>query len=153
MRRTLCGFNDSPDQPGKDLLTLVGPTLQVRIGFDPKFRPVVGGTPAVPTPSYPALVDTGASESCIDSTLANTLNLPVINQEDRSGAHGRYKLNIHLAQIYIPDLDWTIFGRFAGVHLHAGGQPHYALIGRTFLQDFKMIYEGETGSVIIEREK
>lgn len=107
----------------------------------------------MPIPSYPALVDTGASESCIDSALANTLKLPVINQEDRSGAHGRYKLNIHLAQVYIPDLDWVIFGRFAGVHLHAGGQPHFALIGRTFLQDFKMIYEGETGTVIIEREK
>jgi hypothetical protein len=36
---------------------------------------------------------------------------------------------------------------FAGVGLKAGGQPHHALIGRSFLQNFRLEYEGQTGSV------
>ena len=58
-------------------------------------------------------------------------------------------LYLHLAQIYVPALGWTVFGQFAGVHLIAGGQLHYALIGRTFLRNFTMVYEGKTGSVTL----
>ena len=152
MRKTLCGFNDHPNCPGRDLLILFGPTLHVQIGFDPNYRMDVGGPLALPETLHPALVDTGASESCVDSTLAHTLKLPAVDREDRSGAHGKQKLNIHLAQIYIPALDWKIVGRFAGVHLHAGGQPHFALIGRNFLRDFTMTYEGATGTVTISKD-
>jgi hypothetical protein len=38
---------------------------------------------------------------------------------------------------------------FAGVHLVTGGQIHWALIGRTFLQHYTMVYEGRTGTVTI----
>ena len=43
------------------------------------------------------------------------------------------KVTVHLAQIYVPSLDFTVYGRFSAVHLAAGGQAHQALIGRTFL--------------------
>jgi hypothetical protein len=36
-----------------------------------------------------------------------------------------------------------------GVDLAAGGQIHRALIGRTFLRRFTMVYEGETGTVTL----
>ena len=83
-------------------------------------------------------------ESCIDSTLAVELKLPVI---DRQVVAGEDEVNMHLAQIHVPALKVTVTGSFAGVHLTAGGQPHYALIGRTFLQHFKMTYESTTGAV------
>ena len=54
---------------------------------------------------------------------------------------------MHLAQIHVPDVNFTIYGEFAGVHLRAGGQPHDALIGRDFLQHFTMTYNGYSGSV------
>jgi hypothetical protein len=41
-------------------------------------------------------------------------------------------------------------GVFAGVHLQEGGQLHRALIGRTFLRHYKMVYEGLTGTVTLE---
>jgi hypothetical protein len=56
---------------------------------------------------------------------------------------------MHLAQVRAPTLGFTIYGLFAGVHLKAGGQPHRALIGRTFLQNLTMVYEGKTGTVTI----
>ena len=64
-----------------------------------------------------ALVDTGASESCIDSLLATELGLPVVDRRSVSGTHGAHPVNVHLAQVYVPTLDFTIFGTFAGVHL------------------------------------
>ena len=47
------------------------------------------------------------------------------------------------------ELDSTIDGPFDSVNLAGSGQPHYALIGGTFLRHFDMAYEGRTGSVII----
>ena len=94
-------------------------------------------------------MDTGAIESCIDSALASTLNLPIVDRQPVAGAHGSGEVNTHLAQIYVPALGVTVYGAFAGVHLTAGGQPHYALIGRTFLRNFTMVYKGRTGAVTL----
>ena len=77
------------------------------------------------------------------------LNLPIVDRGDIAGAHGAGAVDFHLAQIYVPSLRWTVFSQFAGVHLIAGGQPHYALIGRDFLQNFTMTYKGLTGVVTL----
>jgi predicted aspartyl protease len=122
----------------------------VNIGFDPNYKSVPGGPLPVPGKSHlPALVDTGAGESCIDSLLAAQLNLPIVNRRVQAGAHGAKEVNMHLAQVHVPALGFTIYGEFAAVDLRAGGQSIDALIGRTFLQHFKMIYDGLTGDVEI----
>lgn len=144
MAITNCGFNGRPD-----VLLLYGPTLYVEIGFDPNFRSGSEGQPNLPADLLPALVDTGASESCIDSALAMKLNLPIVNRMDIAGPQGVSTVNMHLAQIYVPTLHVAVCGHFAGVHLIAGGQTHSALIGRSFLQNFTMIYEGQTGVVTL----
>ena len=142
MPQVECGF---PTQVNS--LVQYGPTLQVKIGFDP--GSLEGGPPNLPDTDYHALVDTGARESCIDSSIAANLNLPIIDRQRVAGVHGAGEVNVHLAQILIPNLDVAISGRFTGVHLYAGGQPHGALIGRTLLQHVTMIYNGITGSVVI----
>lgn len=147
-----CGFRDTPTQSGQGALVVFGPTLHVQIGFDPAFQPDANAAPDVPPDLFAALVDTGASTSCIDSSLAAALNLPIVDRQKVPGAHGNRKLNMHLAQIYIPSLDYTIYGAFAGAHLIHGGQPHHALIGRTFLQRFAMTYEGRTGAVLLSND-
>jgi hypothetical protein len=150
MASTKCGFDDAPGgASGSELLTAYGPTLAVDIGFDQDYQ--LGQT----TPPRPgitginALVDTGAGESCIDSNLAAQLNLPIVDKRSVSGVHGSQEVNMHLAQVCVPNLRFTIYGVFAGVHLAAGGQVHLALIGRTFLRSFTMVYEGHTGTVTI----
>lgn len=142
-----CGFPLLQESRGPDSLIRFGPTLMVQIGFDPDFSP--GSTPNLPSTEFHALVDTGALESCIDSGVASTLGLPIVDRQKVAGVHGSADVNVHLAQIYVPALELTTFGRFSGVHLRAGGQPHSALIGRTFLRAFTMIYNGGTGSVIL----
>lgn len=150
MLEAKCGFNSNPESSGASLLTRFGPSILVDIGFDAAFK--VQTPPALPVPGIKglhALVDTGAGECCIDNLLASQLKLPIVDRRPVSGAHGSHLTNMYLAQIHIPSLMSTIYGMFAGVDLLAGGQVHYALIGRTFLQNFTMVYEGKTGTVTI----
>lgn len=145
-----CGFNGIPGgATGAQMLAAYGPTLMVDIGFDPAFKENQPGIPIPGVKGIEALVDTGASESCIDSSLATQLNLPIVDRRMIAGAHGSAEVNMYLAQVRIPSLNSTILGAFAGVHLTTGGQPHKALIGRTFLQHHTMVYEGRTGNVTL----
>ncbi|MDE2142736.1 MAG: hypothetical protein KGJ84_10025 [Elusimicrobia bacterium] len=96
-------------------------------------------------------MDTGAGESCIDAMLATQLGLPIVDQQVIGGVGGRHTVNVYLAQVRVPALNININGQFAGVNLAESGQVHRALIGRTFLRHFVMVYEGHTGTVKISR--
>lgn len=146
-----CGFVDDPENgvSGAQLLVSYGPTLHVDIGFDAAYTPASKEPPRAGIQGVHALVDTGATESCIDGALAIQLNLPLVDRRHVAGAHGSFEVNVYLAQIHVPALDKTMYGAFTGVHLRAGGQLHQALMGRTFLQHFTMLYEGHSGQVRI----
>ena len=147
MPTVACGFDNQPD-----MLAGVGPTLTIRIGFDESYDPeAVAGEPDIPSSHIPALIDTGASHSCVDSDLARDLSLPVANRKEIAGLHGAATSNVHLAQIYIPGLTLVVDGQFFGARLAAGRHPHLAIIGRDILRRLKMTYDGTTGAVVIER--
>lgn len=152
MREVECGFASGAQGAGVDLLTRYGPTIAVQVGLDRNYRIDSGQIPNLHEAKHPALLDTGATLSCIDSALAATLQLPIVDREPVSGVHGSQEVSVHLAQIHVPSLDWVIVGRFHGVHLVQGNQPHLALLGRWFLRDFTMTYDGRTGSVKISRD-
>lgn len=141
-----CG---NPSDPR--FLVQVGPRLPVKIGLDLDAIQKSQHDPVLPDQDWWALVDTGAMECCIDSEVAATLGLPVVDRRKISGALGSGEVNVHIAQIAFPSLAFTVSGLFAGVHLIQGGQPFAALIGRTFLCYFKMTYDGPTGSVIVSK--
>lgn len=150
MKSISCGFSDhSSGVSGRALLVQYGPTVQVDIGFDPAYKEDDSVAPTLPMKGVHALIDTGATDSCIDSALAMQLNLPIFDQRQVSGVNGSMDVNMHLAQIHMPGLPHTLYGAFAGVNLIAGGQPHAVLIGRTFLQNFYLFYDGQKGSVVI----
>lgn len=144
-----CGFKDGPQGSGSDLLVLIGPTIAVDIGFDPSYR-INGKKPSIPEiKSLDALIDTGAGDSCIDNILAAALRLPVVDRLQIAGSNGAHTANVYQAQIHVPSLGTTVIGRFIGVDLIAGGQRHQALIGRTFLEHYRMFYDGDTGEVTL----
>lgn len=86
---------------GRDALLIKGPTTQVEIGFNPDLfhtdqsvvQQAVASTHAqTPTQLVDALIDTGAGDSCIDETLAQQLQLPLIDQQQGSGIGGTEKV-------------------------------------------------------------
>lgn len=144
-----CGFQDDDNELGYQHLINHGPLLGVQIGFDETFTPVGGQNPSLESRIYPALIDTGATLSCIDSELAQGLELPIVDREQGFGIGGIDHFDVHLAQIYVPSLNYTIWGKFNGVHLSTG-TPYAAILGRTFLAHFTLVYEGHTGTVKIK---
>ena len=147
-----CGFADGQHGSGWDLLLRYGPTLHVDIGFDTDFDYGTSQSfPASTATRIPALVDTGATMSCIDDSLAQSLHLPLVDRQTVSGVGGQHTCDVYLAHIVAPTLEWFQWGLFYGVSLAAGGQLHQALIGRSFLQSMMLIYDGRTGLVQIAR--
>jgi hypothetical protein len=149
LRAARCGFDDSPSASGSDMLMLMGPSLQVDIGFDTNFPNSKKSRPEAGITGVWALVDSGATESCIDNLLATQLKLPIIDRRSISGAGGQHQVNIYQAQVHVPSVGINILGSFAGVKLSDGGQEHRALLGRTFLRHFIITYEGHTGTVTL----
>jgi len=145
-----CGFDDPKIGPG--LLVQLGPSIWVSIGFDAGYNPTSNSPPLPGISNVEALIDTGADESCIDARLAAQLKLPIVDQRLVCGVTAIKSVNMHLAQIHVPTLKFTQYGMFAGVDLATSGQRHQALIGRTFLRHFKMVYEGNTGIVTISSD-
>jgi hypothetical protein len=150
MATTTCGFSSVGSLTGAQKLQFYGPTLIVDIGFDPAHNPASKAPPTPGAKDVGALVDTGASQCCIDATLAMQLRLPIIDQVKVGGVHGSGMMNVHVAQVYIPSLNCLIYGNFIAADLKGAGQPHHAIIGRDFLRGFKMTYDGRTGDVVIE---
>jgi hypothetical protein len=144
-----CGFALASNPPSA--LETVGPTLHVDVGFDPVADIAQGQIPQSSRSGVPALLDTGAVLSCIDDRLAIDLSLPQIDRAPISGAGGTHTVYVYLAHLFAPVFGYTQYGRFYGVHLADGKQPHQVLIGRSFLRDYVMIYDGVRGQVTLAR--
>ncbi len=54
-----------------------------------------------------------------------------------------------MAQVHVPSLGFTMYGQFAGVYLLQGGQDLRVLMGRTFLANFLLGYDGRSGRVTL----
>ena len=134
-----CGYEDDPFE-----LVQNGPKLDVKIGYDADYR--TGRVAKIPDQLLPALIDTGADECCIDVELAKDLKLPrVADRRMLGGVGGVGQFDFYLAQIIVPELQLTLYGQFAGVHIRS---PYRALIGRTLLANIVLEYSGPTGSVL-----
>jgi len=140
------GFTNNPA-----LLAYHGPTLAVAVGFDKTWRATSLKPPRARGFELEALVDTGAQESCIDRLLAAQLGLPVIDRAEVCGVHGQREVDVYMAQIYVPVLNFTEYGKFAGVELKEGGHRQHILLGRTFLRNFTFSYDGVNGTFSLSR--
>lgn len=145
------GIQGIPEDQRQDLLVRLGPTIGVTVGHLDSLAANPGLASDRASESVAALVDTGALESCIDDELAKKLGLPVIDRQICSGVGGESAHDVYLAMIDIPTLQFAQYGRFMGVHLSVGGQPHQVLLGRTLLRTMMLVYEGVRGTVTLAR--
>lgn len=143
MKEANCGFDHASN--GRELLVEIGPELKVDIGFDPYYVAAIGVAPVPGRKGLNALIDTGATECHIDSSLAVELALPNIDIQEVLTPIGRKNVAIYLAQIHVIALQVVVNGRFAALDMERSGLACTAILGRTFLQKFKLHYEGPTG--------
>lgn len=128
-----------------DLLVRLGPTILVEVGLKSSTPP--GVRPDLPAKNVKALIDTGAGDDCIDDELARRLNLPAHDEGVISGVGGRHRALIYTARLYIPALGKLLFQPFTGVKLEEGEQWHRVILGRSFLRQYRLSYDGVSGQV------
>jgi predicted aspartyl protease len=105
---------------------------------------------SVPQPvSGMALIDTGASATCIDDALAQRLGVPVIDVVQMSSAsHAATSQNVYPIQIEVLGAGIKVnVPRAIGAALETQGI--IALIGRDFLEHCTLFYNGITGEITL----
>ncbi len=137
--------NDPKKAPAQVLIS-AGPTIHVLVGQPP--------LPNEPPADHPkleqviALIDTGASTSCIDEKFATDLGLTIIDEQTAHGIGGPKLHSRFLALMQVPELSTHATGSFLGVDLK-GRQP--VLLGRDFLNNSILVYDGVSGIISICR--
>jgi len=128
-----------------------GPFVQVVVGLAQSLaEQLVQQGHAVPQPTAGvALVDTGASTTCIDEALAQRLGLPVIDVvQMTSASHAGTQANVYPIQMEIVGSPIIVnVPRAIGANLTPQGIV--ALIGRDYLQHCTLFYNGLTGEITL----
>lgn len=125
-------------------LVMRGPCLQVTVTIEQNAgKALLAQGKSVPTKTGLALIDTGASNTCIDEQAAKELGLPVIDVGSmQSASHEKHPCNIYPVQIITPVVTLNS-PRTMGAAL--GSQGLLALIGRDVLQICNLFYNGPSG--------
>lgn len=128
------------------LLRVAGPILPVRVAAS-----VAPGQPPKPDASdktVNALIDTGATDLCIDTQLAAQLGLKIIDRGPVGGIKGTTDHDMFLGKVIIETLGMGMDGKLIGIELDPTTP---IVIGRDFLQGVVMIYDGINGTVTLAR--
>jgi len=124
-----------------------GPVLPVRVSISQASAQIRGEKPEVQTG---ALIDTGATTSCISVSLAAELSLISVSRGKFCGAHG----DAELRNIYVVDFSFEGSGFWirncpvAEVDLQ--GAKFGMLVGRDLLRNAHLTYDGPTGEFTLE---
>src|SRR5487761_1724435 len=139
------GPDGSPVQISPQLVLLNrGPVLQITVGLAQSMaQPLLQQGITLPTPlSGLALIDTGASVTCIDEAAAQQLQLPVVGTTQMvSASHANVQQNIYPVQIELVGANITIESpQTMAAALAAQGL--LMLIGRDVLANCTLFYNG-----------
>ena len=137
-------WSGAPATPG---LERRGPVIAVQIaaGSDSALW-------ATAVPSHDALVDTGASVSCIDSDLARFLALKTVDRAPfRLSVVGGdiVEATYHLAYLSIPALAFRDHVAFACIDALATELGDAVILGRDLLSRFQLAYDGPRGQAFL----
>ncbi len=128
-----------------------GPVLQVNILLHhAASAALVQLGQVAPTPiSGQALIDTGASGTCIDNDAAQKMGLPIIDiAQVASASHAATFVNVYPVSLEIVGLPNALdVPRAIGAELAAQGL--IALIGRDALGNGVLVYNGMAGAVTL----
>lgn len=132
-------------------LESAGPILDVEVNIPQPLMDLLSSqNKPVPTPSPGwALIDTGASRTCVDGTLLSRLGINPIGIVSVGTAGGTVQCQLFPARLDFPAIGMRIdFGSVVSVDLQGqtiNEKPVIALIGRDVLSRGLLIYAGRGG--------
>ena len=93
-----------------------------------------------------ALIDTGASITCVDQQVATDAGLPVVDTAAMTSAsHAKHEVPVFAGKLVIPE--FTNINTEYALGATLDGQNLIALIGRDLLQAAVLVYNGTEGTV------
>jgi len=133
----------------------LGPAVQVTIHVPDDVAQVYadrGETSPPPINGY-AIIDTGATTTCFDAESAKEAGLPQIGAADMSSAsHTNSRVLVFAGKIFVPGLGIGISipegmgANLSSINLKdSGGEALVALLGRDFLRNTVLVYNGPDG--------
>lgn len=137
--------------PPSVVLLRQGPCVQVSIGLAQSIaNQLLQQGKTLPRPiSGVALIDTGATSTCIDDAAAQQLQLPVVNVVNvASASHASTPQNVYPIQVEVVGLPISIEAPNA-IGAALAPQGLLALIGRDVLQHCTLFYNGITGEITL----
>lgn len=130
-------------------LVKAGPRLMVAVSLSKQFTNAMvqagKDMPAMEAKNGWALIDTGASNTCIDEAAASALNLPVVGQTKIcSASHDATEKSLY--PIYLEFLGHGVtFDPILAPGAPLAVQGLLALIGRDILSRCLLVYNGQMG--------
>ena len=129
----------------------IGAVLQVEVNIPQPLIELLGqqGKP-IPTPAIGmALIDTGASMTCVDESVLATLGINAIGLVSLGTAAGTVQRPLFPARVAFPEPKLVVdLSRVVAVDLRGQaiqGMPLIALVGRDILRFCQLIYDGSGG--------
>lgn len=141
--------NSTPLEP-KDALYLRGPVIQVSIEIPEVIaQQLLRNGQLVPAPiSGFALIDTGATSTCIDDQTAQEMKLPVVNRRKMVSATHSVECNVYPVLLGFTGTPIKVNSIQAlGANIDSLGVV--ALLGRDVLQHIALFYNGPSGQITL----
>ena len=136
--------NQAPPAPVPMALTHLGPVVQLQLEVsDALSKELVESKQQVPAPvSGRGLIDTGATFSAIDNSVAKRMGLQPIGTVRVGTAGGRRAAPVYALKITIVGGGNIVLNDNHVTGVDLDGTDMLALLGRSFLQNVILIYDG-----------
>ncbi len=129
-------MNPLSQAPGP-VITIEGIVIDVIVHREPKAA-VEEGVPEFV--EHRAMIDTGASDTCIDYRIARALKLRQIDQRTIGTVGGPIEVGVFLGLLEIPQLGFKRLDRLFAPKIERIN--YNVLIGRSVLREFLFTYDG-----------
>ena len=141
-------FRDQNNAPAPPALVSIGPLLQVQVMLPPALAALLGkeNQPIPPPQAGWALIDTGATRTCVDKTILEALGVQPTGSVTTGTAAGPVEQSLYPAKLNFPAANFELdFGSVVGVDLSGqsiAGQDVLVLVGRDVLAHCILSYNG-----------
>src|SRR3989304_10077809 len=111
-----------------------GPLINVGVLQPGVLTPAAAGAPPQVT-TFPALIDSGASATCISPTVAQTVGLQPMGMRPMTSATHSVPVNVYLVDLLLPfaSAGYLVQGTQVMEFAPAGASPFQILLGRDIL--------------------
>jgi predicted aspartyl protease len=135
-------------EPAPEVLAMQGPVLPVLLSISEEVQQALmsEGKPIPEPVTGLALIDTGATFTCVDETAARRAGLPIRGTAKMASAsHPEHEVPVFAGRI---SMDGININTSAAMGADLSGFPDLvALIGRDMLQNCLFVYDGNAGSI------